>query len=382
MTGSQEVITHKHLILRHLRTDKINVCQKYVKMSVKYPKVKSDNKQRFYVVFYSNGKRYRLFNGSKINSNLYPNSYPLSKRYEIAQLLAAEVFKCISNGFNIQDPVRVNVKSDKGYLKLALNNKLKGEYSDKYKSMLRFVYDRFASHLTDENITSNDVKFYLNHYALGVSYNTIKRHLNVLINEARNIGMDSNPMDRIRAKKTKAKLHKPYKDINLILDEIKLFSDNLYLCCLMTYGCLLRPHREIRELKWSDFSDDLRYIHLSGNRNKSGKNRIVPVPIYIRELLVKGQPQHNIFTDTTRPLNEDYFKTLWGRFKRVSKLLEQDQTLYSFRHSGAIEIFKRTGSITKLQKAMGHSSINVSLTYLRGLEIAELKEEDMPMVNP
>jgi len=32
------------------------------------------------------------------------------------------------------------------------------------------------------------------------------------------------------------------------------------------------------------------------------------------------------------------------------------------------------------QKAMGHSSINVSLTYLRGLEIAELKEEDMPMV--
>ena len=37
-----------------------------------------------------------------------------------------------------------------------------------------------------------------------------------------------------------------------------------------------------------------------------------------------------------------------------------------------------TGSITKLQKAMGHSSINVSLTYLRGLEIPELTEEDMP----
>ena len=55
-------------------------------------------------------------------------------------------------------------------------------------------------------------------------------------------------------------------------------------------------------------------------------------------------------------------------------------TIYSFRHSGAIEIFKRTGSITKLQKAMGHSTINVSLTYLRGLEIAELKEEDMPVI--
>ena len=28
----------------------------------------------------------------------------------------------------------------------------------------------------------------------------------------------------------------------------------------------------------------------------------------------------------------------------------------------------------------GHSSLNVSLTYLRGLELAELKKEDIPMV--
>ena len=69
-----------------------------------------------------------------------------------------------------------------------------------------------------------------------------------------------------------------------------------------------------------------------------------------------------------------------GRFKAQSNLLEQDQTLYSFRHSGAIDIFKRTGSIVKLKQAMGHSSINVSLTYLRGLEVAELKEEDMPSI--
>jgi integrase len=80
------------------------------------------------------------------------------------------------------------------------------------------------------------------------------------------------------------------------------------------------------------------------------------------------------------PYNADYFKSLWSRFKTQTNILEQAQTLYSFRHSGAIEIFKRTGSITKLQKAMGHSSINVSLTYLRGLEVAELVEEDMPMI--
>ena len=65
---------------------------------------------------------------------------------------------------------------------------------------------------------------------------------------------------------------------------------------------------------------------------------------------------------------------------RSSKSLEQDQTLYSFRHTGAINIYKRTASLTKLQQALGHSSLNVSLTYLRGLEIPELQEKDMPQI--
>ena len=90
------------------------------KMSIKYPKIKSDNKQRVYIVFYLNGKRYRLFNGSKINSNLCPNSYPLNKRYEIAQLLAAEVFKFISSGLSIQEPLKVINKSDVEYFKFCL----------------------------------------------------------------------------------------------------------------------------------------------------------------------------------------------------------------------------------------------------------------------
>ena len=353
-------------------------------MKLNYPTVHTDQKQKVFISIIINQKRYRLFNGKRIGSEINPNSFPLNQRENIGNLLAAEVYNYLINGGQLSayrtNKVISGKISDKEYLAKALDNKLNGDYSYKYKSMLRFVYDGFTSQSSNEEITSKDVKSYLNRYALGVSYNTIKRHLNVLINEARNIGMISNPVESIKAKKTKAKLHKPYKDINLILDDIKLFNDNLYICCLMTYGCLLRPHREIRELKWSDFSDDLSHIHLSGYRNKSGKNRIVPIPSYIKSILVKGEPHYNIFSNQPQPLNKDYFKTLWSRFKRQNNILEQGQTLYSFRHSGALEIFKRTGSITKLQKAMGHSSINVSLTYLRGLEIAELKEEDMPLI--
>jgi integrase len=104
------------------------------------------------------------------------------------------------------------------------------------------------------------------------------------------------------------------------------------------------------------------------------------VSTYVKELLIKGDNNLNIFIGTTKAPNPDYFKCIWGRFKKVSKLLKQDQTLYSFRHSGAIEIYKRTGSLSKLQKAMGHSSLAVSLTYLRGLEVSDLEEEDIPVM--
>ena len=355
-----------------------------VKMKVLYPKVKMDAQQRAYVVFYVNDKRYRIFNGNKINCELHPNAYPIDQRLEIAQLLAAEVYKFLQSDLTFAQlekskKIKPNM-TDREYLEVALENKLKGNYSNNYTGMLRYVFKCLDKHLTGTVLTEKVIYSILNNYASEVSYNTLKRHLNVLINEARSLGMVANPMAAIKSKKTKAKLHKPYQNMVEVLDEIKHFNERLHLCCLLTYGCLLRPHREVRELTWGDFSEDLHCIYLSGNRNKSGKNRIVPVPRYIRQILVQGDRNNNIFTNTPKPLNKDYFKTLWSRFKKVSKLLEQDQTLYSFRHSGAIEIFKRTGSLTKLQKAMGHSSINVSLTYLRGLEVPELSEEDMPMV--
>tara|TARA_B110000091_G_scaffold66647_1_gene73308 strand:+ start:449 stop:664 length:216 start_codon:yes stop_codon:yes gene_type:complete len=67
----------------------------------------------------------------------------------------------------------------------------------------------------------------------------------------------------------------------------------------------------------------------------------------------------------------------WTRYKKKSKLIEKDQTLYSFRHTGAIQVYEKTGSLTKLQQVMGHSSLQVSLTYLRGLEVKHLDIDDI-----
>ena len=337
-----------------------------------------DKKQIFINVYY-NKKRYRFWNGKAIGIKL--------KCIDNPSLLKAAFELKLREGW--KPKLKKKECKDKPITVIqALNNgletKVSQRCSERYiKDIKRIIllWKRYESKQYIKNITldklkpSHVTKFLVRPNWSAKTQRTVKSTLSPLISDYR-----SNLFNKVKLKKPNSTLHKPFDNINDILDDIKLFNSKLHLCCLLTYGCLLRPHREIRELTWNDFSDDLKYIHLAGNRNKSGRNRIVPVPSYIRDVLVKGEPNHNIFSNQPQPLNQDYFKTLWSRFKRQSNTLEQGQTLYSFRHSGAIEIFKRTDSITKLQKAMGHSSINVSLTYLRGLEIAELKEEDMPLM--
>ena len=43
-----------------------------------------------------------------------------------------------------------------------------------------------------------------------------------------------------------------------------------------------------------------------------------------------------------------------------------------------IRVYEKIGSLTKLQQVMGHSLLQVSLTYLRGFEVAQLDHSDLP----
>ena len=103
-----------------------------------------------------------------------------------------------------------------------------------------------------------------------------------------------------------------------MLFKIKDFNENLYICCLLTYGCLLRPHQEIRLLKWKDFCDDLSHINLTGSKVKSKRNRIVPIPYYVREVLIKRDSNYNVFSNSIEPYSKGYFSLLWRCFKRLN----------------------------------------------------------------
>ena len=349
-------------------------------MNLTYPRISKDKSNNYFITFYFKNIRYRLYSSKKIGGITHPNKYKGEEQLEMTHVLAAEVYNHFKNGGKLIEKEGQSIQCHKDYLKTALKNKKNSNYSKHYTQLLDRIYSGITQNLNNQNMTAKRVNLYLSRYCNPSSFNTIKKHLNALLEEAYAVGMSPRIEYDKKSRKTKAKLHKPFDDLPSILNEIKGFNLNLYLCCLLTYGCLLRPHREIRLLTWGDFLGDLSFISLSGDQNKSGRNRIVPVPSYIKGQLNIGLKEENIFSKTIIPFNEDYFKSLWSKFKKESKLIKLNQTLYSFRHTGAIRLFEKTKDITKLQKAMGHSSMRVSLSYLRGLEIAELKEEDMPIV--
>lgn len=123
---------------------------------------------------------------------------------------------------------------------------------------------------------------------------------------------------------------------------------------------------------------------MSGDENKGGNVRVVYVPNYVRKELLKIlptlNPTLNIFSLNLKEFKESYFNTQWSRaWKKMfnAGLIYRNQTIYSFRHTAAVEVFKRTKDIYLLQKLLGHSSIVITIKYLRGLRefnSDELKE--------
>ena len=270
--------------------------------------------------------------------------------------------------------------------------KLSMEYSSSYKKDLTYtekLWSEFLqkSKLSDKPIVELKVEavrdFIFEYAPSPSSMANFKRNISALLkDELESNGMLLN-LSKIKLPKQGQELHRPINDISTVLEDIKQYNDNLYLCCLMTYSMLLRPHREIRCLSFSDFNTDFTVLSLDGNRVKSKRNRILPVPPVVREEIVSRfetveNRNVNLFSLGRKEHNPSYFKGLWSKYKRQSELLSDKQTLYSFRHTGAIKVFEKTGSLLKLQQVMGHSDMKVSLTYLRGLEVKQLDVRDLP----
>ena len=346
------------------------------------------SKGRYCVSVIWEGTRHRFSNGQRIGSWSKPQSMPSSKRLRAYQSLCTEFERAIDLGWTPSDDWSEKLNQTRlkstSILDDALASKLRQGISESYSRKLIWIVGHLKTFLNDRPPTPKLLAAFINDSDWSAASRAIvRRHLMAFENELAKYGYDGSIRTLTSNTRTEERLHKPFKNVEAVLDEVLEFDTKLHLCCLLAYGCLLRPHREIRLLTWGDISEDLSQISLSGNKTKGKRNRIVPVGTFIQKHLIHFRNSNytsetNVFSGCANPYNRDYFKTLWSRYKRQSKILVKDQTLYSFRHSGSVNVYEKTGSLVKLQQVMGHSSLQVSLTYLRGLDVKQLDLEDMP----
>jgi len=365
-----------------------------MKIKIELQPTLSKTKAEYYsVYFWYQSKRYRFSSGRVLGKDINPNHLELSKRHSEAVVLCSAFTMAIREGWR---PETVEKKKETVFVidvaKEVLSKKLSLEYSQSYKKDLVRTEKVWTEYLKSNGLSKLKVneltvellsEFVRAKASSARSMHNVKRNISALLkDELESKGVVLN-MRRIKLPKTGQELHRPIDDMSTVLGDIKQYNDNLHLCCLMTYSMLLRPHREIRCLKFSDFNTDFTVLSLDGNRIKSKRNRIVPVPAVVREeILLRFRKVENrninLFSLDKQEYNPSYFKGIWSKYKRQSKLLSDKQTLYSFRHTGAIKVFEKTGSLLKLQQVMGHSNMKVSLTYLRGLEVKEIEVDDLP----
>ncbi|WP_198171542.1 tyrosine-type recombinase/integrase [Mucilaginibacter aquatilis] len=350
-----------------------------------------------YISYHYEGVRYRHYNGNSLALKIYPNRCTDEQdKLRQLNLLKSKFNDALESGWAPTEEV-ITIPILRDALTQVLADKLASNLSSTYKKNLVGIHKLFTKFLlpnelnrTYDHLKLHRVEEFLNTFRSSErNYINRRRCLGVFFNEiVRREWGKSNLASRTPPAKAKAVLHIPYNDDQLkqLLDFLKKTSPNLYLCCLLTYGCLLRPHREILRLKRKHITEDLSQIMLSGNENKSGKVRRVFVPVYVQEELRKRleritDPEANIFTQHKEHYNESYFNLMWRRARRAmieKGLLFDGQTIYSFRHTAAIKVYRKTKDPHVLQQLLQHSSMSVTLNYLRGLgEVNDERLKDM-----
>jgi site-specific recombinase XerC len=369
----------------------------------KQPKIfiPQDKTERAYILYYYNGKRFREYNGNKLNLEIYPNHcVRLADKKRLLSKLQFEVTKALESGW---DPNIVEVPASeislKDALTLVLDEKLNSNLCDLYKRNLKAVcrmfIDFIPSKMLNEKcdmVTLDTVESFLNKFQSSErNYINRRRLLHTFFNEMVRKGfLVKNVVKETKSARAKASLHEPYpqEQLKLVLNYLKIHYPNLHLCCLLTYGCFLRPHHEIRLLKMKHIVHDYGQIQLSGSENKSKRIRTAYIPQYIQDelrvrLTTLDDPEANIFTLKKIPYNVGYFNVMWGKakIKMIQEgILSPKQTIYSFRHTAVVNVYRKTKDLQILQQLLQHSNMIVTLNYLRGL--GEVNDERLKDVLP
>ena len=187
------------------------------KNTLSYPKVCKRKDGKYYIDFKLNNKRYRLFSGRVIGSSINPNSYPAKLRYSVATTLAKQTYNYIvSNNYCLK-----KTTTELELFNSLVQNKLSEPLSVSYRNTLKYFSMQLRNELkSNGQITVPFLDSIPLKYSNSTSFNTVRRHLNVIVNYLHDNGFPIR-LSKLKTRKQVEVLHTPIRDVGLLLNQVK-----------------------------------------------------------------------------------------------------------------------------------------------------------------
>lgn len=345
------------------------------------PVVKGHDSGRLYV-YYTNiisKEKFRLYSGKQFGMGGTRGLTKVELDVYFRSLCATVTIK-LSEGWQPEMKTQSVRPQSSRTLKLKecaelLINHIDGSaYSRKHKINLKLYLKQLVEQFGLYNVSDINGKDMLSYLTKrypnnNTTYNTAKRYYKCIFNIMTELGYtSSNPVSGIKNKRAVASINRAFEpdELTALLAYLKEHDRVLYRVSILMYTTFLRPHKEIRLLRARYFDLKSGLLILPSRYTKNGKQVTIPLQTLVKDelsFIADMQPDDFVFG----VVNPDYFSTRWGKKIRGVYPLKENQTLYSIRHTAAVDMYKRTKDVALIQNLMRHSSMEVTLGYLRSL---------------
>lgn len=161
----------------------------------------------------------------------------------------------------------------------------------------------------------------------------------------------------------------------LVRNHFKQNNKRLYYAVQFVYYCFLR-RTELMQLKVGDIDLERKMIRVAGKIAKSRRSESITIPKSFEPILyemgIDRLPKdYYLFgkglQTCAEPLNKADLLTDAHRKELSSLNVRKDCTFYSWKHTGAMELYKATKDVYVVMKQCRHTDISITMIYLRSL---------------
>jgi integrase len=224
-------------------------------------------------------------------------------------------------------------------------------------------------------ISKDDIKKFIAHIRkekkLGnTTVNNYVSFLRVIFNWfVREEWIEKSPV-KIETLPQQATRHTYYTDAiaKKLKDLMKQSSPELYQFCQFIYYTATRPKSEARFLQVKHILFDRKLLFVPASISKNKKDDYIPIGAELLKMLAdrKKQPADYYIFGGNKNRSANYFSQLYKPYK--DKLgLNENYTIYSWKHSRAIHLADAGANPYDIMKLFRHSSLEITMKYLRDL---------------